>query len=89
MIIGVAGQPTSVGVFRDLTQQNLDRPMQLDVRRGEQQLEVTVTPRSNPPEDQGAIGVVLDANEIARTPPLQALAQGFEQTVSARSAQRS
>ena len=26
VVTGVAGQPTSVGVFRDLTQQNLDRP---------------------------------------------------------------
>jgi regulator of sigma E protease len=83
VVLGVAGQPTNVGAFRDLTQQNLDRPMQLDVQRGEQRIQVTVTPRSNPPENQGAIGVVLDANEIARTPPVQALGQGFEQTVRA------
>jgi regulator of sigma E protease len=83
VIVGVGGQPTNVGTFRDLTQQNLDRPMPLDVRRGDQQLQVTVTPRSNPPENQGAIGVILDANEIARLAPHVAIASGFEQTVRA------
>jgi len=83
VIVGVAGQPTNVGAFRDLTQQNLDRPMPLDVRRVDQQLQITVTPRSNPPENQGAIGVLLDANEIARLAPHVAVAQGFEQTVRA------
>jgi len=82
-IVAVAGQPTNVQAFRDATQQHLDQPVALSVQRGGQTLEVTVTPRSNPPEGQGAIGIALDANEIARSNPIVALGMGVEQAARA------
>jgi len=77
------GQSTDVQTFRDATQQHLGQPIQLTVKRGEQVFSTTLTPRADPPEGQGAIGVVLAANEIARSNPIQALGLGFEQTMRA------
>jgi regulator of sigma E protease len=74
------GQPINVQSFRDGTQQHLDRPMLLTVRRGGDVFEVTLTPRSNPPEGQGAIGVVLTGTAV---PLLQAVGLGFQQTMQA------
>jgi regulator of sigma E protease len=82
-IAGFDGQPTNVQDFRDATQQNLDQPIALTVQRGNQQFSTTLTPRSNPPEGQGAIGVVLAANDIARSNPIQAVGLGLEQTLRA------
>ncbi|HEY3062587.1 MAG TPA: M50 family metallopeptidase [Chloroflexota bacterium] len=83
VVVAFDGQPVSVQTFRDATQQRLDQPIHLTVKRGNQQFETNLTPRSNPPQGQGAIGVVLDANEIARSNPLQAVGAGFEQTLRA------
>ncbi len=83
VVIAFDGTPVGVQTFRDATQQHLDQPITITVRRGQEQFETTLTPRANPPQGQGAIGVVLDANEIARTNPLQALGAGFEQTLRA------
>ncbi len=83
VVIAFDGTPVGVQTFRDATQQHLDQPITIAVRRGQEQFETTLTPRGNPPQGQGAIGVVLDANEIARTNPLQALGAGFEQTLRA------
>jgi len=79
-IISLDGQLINVQGFRDATQQRLDQPMRLTVRRGADQFEVTLTPRSNPPEGQGAIGVVLTGTAV---PPLQAIGLGFQQTFQA------
>ena len=83
VIVAFDGQPTGVASFREATQQRLDQPIRLTVKRASQQFETTLIPRSNPPQGQGAIGVVLDANELARTNPVQALGAGFEQTLRA------
>jgi regulator of sigma E protease len=83
VIVAFDGQPTTVQAFREATQQHLDQPIHLTVKRGQQTFETTLTPRANPPQGQGAIGVVLDANEVARSGPLQALGQGFDQTLRA------
>jgi len=80
-IVSFDGQPTSVQTFRDATQQHLDQPIQLTVKRGGDQFTTSLTPRSAPPEGQGAIGIVLGANDIARSNVFEAVALGFEQTV--------
>lgn len=79
-IIAFNGQPVDVQTFRDLTQQNLDKPVRLTIKRLDQQLDVTITPRANPPEGQGAVGVVLSGTSV---PPLQAVGLGFQQTIQA------
>jgi regulator of sigma E protease len=82
VIVTFNGQPVGVQAFRELTQSHLDQPVVLEVNRGGQVFTVTLTPRSNPPEDQGAIGVVL-AGELIRLNPVAAVGQGFVQTVRA------
>lgn len=49
---------TSFTMLRDMTQENLDKESTLTLLRDGETLEVTLTPRSNPPEDQGAMGIV-------------------------------
>lgn len=83
VIVNFDGQPTNVQAFREATQQHLDQPIHLTVQRDQQPFDVTLTPRSSPPEGQGALGVVLAANEIARSNPVQAVGLGFEQTMRA------
>jgi regulator of sigma E protease len=83
VIVNFDGVPTNVQAFREATQQHLDQPIHVTVQRDQQQFVVTLTPRSSPPEGQGALGVVLAANEIARSNPVHAVGLGFEQTMRA------
>ncbi|MBV9324736.1 MAG: site-2 protease family protein [Chloroflexi bacterium] len=80
VIVGFDGQPVNVQSFRDATTAHLDQPIQIDVQRGEQTQTATLTPRSNPPDGQGAIGIVISGGLI-RLSPLVALQQGLNQTV--------
>lgn len=60
IILEVAGQPiTSVEETINITYQNLDKPMTLLVERGNEKISLQVTPRANPPEGQGPMGVSL------------------------------
>ncbi len=79
-IVAFEGQPVTVQSFREATQSHLDQPIRLTVNRGGQQFDVTLTPRSNPPEGQGSIGIVLTGTAV---PPLQAVSLGFHQTLQA------
>lgn len=79
-IVAFDGQQVTVQSFRDLTQSHLDQPIQIQYRRDDQVATTTLTPRSNPPEGQGAIGIVIAAGLIHLN-PLAALGQGFLQTV--------
>ncbi|MDQ3811448.1 MAG: M50 family metallopeptidase [Chloroflexota bacterium] len=83
VIVALDRQPMNVQSFREATQQRLDQPVTLTILRGAAQFDATVTPRSDPPQGQGAIGIVLDANQVARSNPIQALGHGFEQTLRA------
>jgi len=80
VIVGVNGQPVTVQSFRDDTQASLDQSLQIDYTRDNQTLSTTLTPRSNPPEGQGAIGIVISGGLIHLN-PLLALREGFLQTV--------
>jgi regulator of sigma E protease len=79
-IISVDGTPVNVQSFRDATQAHVDQAMNLQVKRGDQTIPTTLTPRSNPPEGQGAIGIVISGGLIHLN-PVAALGQGFVQTV--------
>src|SRR5215472_15047262 len=58
VIVSVDGRSVNVQTFRQETQAHLDQPIQVEVKRGDQTVPTTFTPRSNPPEGQGAIGIV-------------------------------
>jgi regulator of sigma E protease len=49
----------SIARLRELIDENLGKPVTLVLQRGDQIVVVEVTPRVNPPEGQGAIGVGL------------------------------
>jgi len=80
VIVSVNGQPVTVQTFRDDTQQSLDQPIQVSYARGDQTLSTTLTPRSDPPQGQGAIGIVISGGLIHLN-PLLAIREGFVQTV--------
>jgi regulator of sigma E protease len=80
VIVSVNQQPVTVQGFRDATQTHLDQAMDIQYRRGDQTIATTLTPRANPPEGQGAIGIVISGGLI-HLDPLTALGQGFQQTV--------
>jgi regulator of sigma E protease len=82
VVVSFDGQPVNAQSFREMTQSHLDQPVQIEVRRGNQTTLVTLTPRSNPPAGQGAIGVVLGGG-LVRLNPVQAVGQGFNQTIRA------
>ncbi len=48
---------TTFGDLRTMTQQNLGKEVTLTLRRGDQTLTVSLTPREHPPENQGSMGV--------------------------------
>ncbi len=56
---------------------NLDQPVEIGLLRGNQQLSVTLVPRSNPPEGQGAVGIVMQ-NPIEYYNFLQSLPRGAQ-----------
>src|SRR5262249_13896849 len=80
VIVSFDGQPVNVQSFRDATQSHLDQPVQIGFKRGDQTQTITLTPRSNPPDGQGAIGIALSGG-LVHLNPLAALWQGFLQTV--------
>jgi regulator of sigma E protease len=80
VIVSVNGQPVNVQSFRDDSQASLDQPIQIGYTRDGQTESTTLTPRSNPPDGQGAIGIVISGGLIHLNPVL-ALREGFLQTV--------
>src|SRR5215469_5045928 len=84
VIVTLNGQAVNVQTFRQETQAHLDEPIQIEVRGAtdNQTHQATLTPRSSPPEGQGAIGIVLEGGLIRLSPPA-AVGQGFFQTIRA------
>ncbi len=70
-IVSVAGQRiTSADTLKALTESYVGRAMPVTVERGGQQVETFVTPRANPPQDQGRAGVTLTSRAIYERVPL-------------------
>jgi regulator of sigma E protease len=82
VIVTLNGQPVNVQSFREQTQSHLDQPVQIQFKRGDQTIPTTLTPRSSPPEGQGAIGIVISGGLI-HLGFGQAVTAGFLQTVRA------
>jgi regulator of sigma E protease len=83
MVLAIDGEPvTRVEDFRTRTQQSLGRPMQVTLMRDAQQVTVAMTPRANPPEGQGAVGVALRAPVRSTSHGLiESIALGFGRAV--------
>ncbi|MBI2756588.1 MAG: site-2 protease family protein [Chloroflexi bacterium] len=78
-ITSLDGRPVNVDEFRTLTRDRADTPLRLGVRRGGSEVQVTATPRSNPPTGQGALGVRLDSNGVYQEAVGPALLSGVKQ----------
>jgi regulator of sigma E protease len=71
----------SIDQVRDLVSQNLGVPVSLVLERSGQNVTISVTPRLNPPEGQGAVGIVMMNPYEPVTFP-QALSSGAKETVT-------
>jgi regulator of sigma E protease len=82
-VVSLAGQPiTSTDEFRATTQQNLGRQTTLVVMRDGQELRLEITPRANPPEGQGAMGIAISPpTRLQPHNPLESAGFGFTQTL--------
>lgn len=82
LITAFGGQPINgIDLFRDRTRQNLGNEITLTVLRGLETFQVKLTPRVNPPEGQGAIGILIGS--VISDPQLGLIYQdaGDQQTV--------
>lgn len=59
MVLAVDGEQVSGDEqFRSLIQSNLDQPMLITVQRGDEKLDLTATPLSSRPAEEGALGIL-------------------------------
>ena len=80
IILEVAGQPVvAVEDVIATTYENLDKPMSILIKRGNEEIGYEVTPRTNPPEGQGPVGISL-GNPITPINFFQALPAGANYT---------
>lgn len=58
VVLQAAGQPvTNFDTLSSIIQANLEQPVEFVLRRGDETVSLTATPRSDPPEGQGAVGI--------------------------------
>ncbi|MBI2113131.1 MAG: site-2 protease family protein [Candidatus Wildermuthbacteria bacterium] len=69
---------TKVGQLQDLAKQSGSKELVLDVKRGSETVEITAIPRENPPEGEGALGVMLGRTAFIKFPWYQAPFQGVK-----------
>jgi regulator of sigma E protease len=72
---------TEVEQFRNFIKENRGREITLTVRRGGEEVVVTVTPRTEAPQGQGLLGVELAEGGVPRHNPIAALLAGFRQSL--------
>ena len=81
IIIAVNEQPIDdINQVTEITQENLGEEITLTIRRGDDERNVSLVPRVDPPQNEGAMGVVLTgeptAYHIESTPLPRALLNG-------------
>jgi regulator of sigma E protease len=60
LVVTAGGQPVdSTDRLIKITYASLDKPIQLVIHRTDQVFDITVTPRSNPPADEGPMGISI------------------------------
>jgi len=77
MILAIDGeQITGDEQFRSLIQSHLDQPMQITVQRGNETVEVTATPLSSRPAEEGALGILPGPPMVPAESFIQAIPYG-------------
>lgn len=64
-----------MGQVREIIQKNLDIPISMTLLRNENLIELNVTPRGNPPEGQGPMGIVMQ-NPVEKIGFIKAIPSG-------------
>lgn len=70
--IGELNQPTTTESVISYTKEHAGKPISLTVIRNGRTITVSVTPRSNPPKGQGALGIAISTMEVHRYSALEA-----------------
>lgn len=82
IVKSVDGQPVArVDSFQDILKEKAKTNISIGILRGDKELTFEVTPRANPPEGQGAIGVGLIETTIVKYPWYQAFWEGLKNAV--------
>ncbi|MFQ6015238.1 MAG: RIP metalloprotease RseP [Anaerolineae bacterium] len=86
VVLTIDGLPVrNSGELVRFTHQRLGQEVALQLKRGEETLDLYLIPRARPPEGQGPMGIVIntDVKEIStlRFPPWEAIALGIVRTV--------
>ena len=71
---------TDMDSLSSLIQLNLDKPTELTIFRGNEKMAVELTPRSNPPEGQGAMGITIGYPTV-KVSVIQAIPAAFLSTL--------
>ncbi len=83
VILKIEGEVVdSVDEAQSLTQAHAGAPTIYEIRRGKDVFEKTITPRSNPPEGQGALGIGLESVGQVAFPWYETIYRGFLATVN-------
>lgn len=61
-------EPATASSFVDFINQNRGKEIKITLKRGSESLNVFVTPRINPPPDEGALGVLLQTVKLEKPP---------------------
>ena len=67
--------------FTSFVQANKGKEISLDVRRGKEIKKIAITPRENPPEGEGSLGVGLSLGGVERQPFFSAIWDGLKRSV--------
>lgn len=82
-IIAIDGEKfEKVELMQDKIKEKSGKEIKIEIKRGANILEKKITPRENPPEGEGALGVGLVKTGIVSYPIFQAIAKGVSTTFS-------
>lgn len=77
---GEASNITKVYQVQNFISENKGKLVSVEIKRGKTQMSLALTPRENPPENEGAMGVNLARVSKISYPWYKALYEGFKQT---------
>lgn len=81
MLVRIANEPIdSLDEVQQLTKANEGQPTVYEFQRGSEKYEKTITPRVNPPEGQGSLGVALGSLGRVSYPWYESIVRGFTTT---------
>lgn len=74
---------TQIGEVQTFVDERRGQEIRLLVRRGKERVELAATPRSSPPEGEGALGIAMARIGVVRAPWWRAPWDGFKTTANA------